>query len=92
MCRPDCVVGTPTARLHGARMMRCVQTCGQCPRHAPAHFGPPDLCPRLAQKLVVSKVRAGLGVSRGIVSGGGSLAAHLDDFYEVRQLAGATAA
>ncbi|KFM23197.1 Long-chain-fatty-acid-CoA ligase FadD15 [Auxenochlorella protothecoides] len=36
----------------------------------------------LAQKLVVSKVRAGLGVSRGIVSGGGSLAAHLDDFYE----------
>ena len=28
------------------------------------------------------KVRAALGIRQGVVSGGGSLAPHLDDFYE----------
>lgn len=37
----------------------------------------------LAHKLVYTKVRAALGVRQTLVSGGGSLAAHLDLFYEV---------
>eukprot|EP00879_Flechtneria_rotunda_P005441 GHRR01005734.1.p1 GENE.GHRR01005734.1~~GHRR01005734.1.p1 ORF type:complete len:588 (+),score=208.21 GHRR01005734.1:736-2499(+) len=36
----------------------------------------------LAQRLVFSKVRAALGIKRTVVSGGGSLAAHLDLFFE----------
>ena len=38
---------------------------------------------RLGQVLVFSKIRAALGIMSTIISGGGSLAAHLDDFYEV---------
>lgn len=38
---------------------------------------------RLGQILVFSKIRAALGIMSTIISGGGSLAAHLDDFYEV---------
>ena len=38
----------------------------------------------LCQRLVAAKVRAALGIRRCVVSGGGSLAGHLDDFYEVR--------
>ena len=41
---------------------------------------------RLGQILVFSKIRAALGIMSTIISGGGSLAAHLDDFYEVRLL------
>ena len=37
---------------------------------------------RLADRLVCSKVRAGLGVRKAVVSGGGALAPHLDDWYE----------
>jgi len=36
----------------------------------------------LSQRLVGAKVRAALGVKGCIISGGGSLAAHLDDFFE----------
>ena len=36
----------------------------------------------LAQKIVTSKVRSALGVRRTVVCGGGSLAPHLDDFFE----------
>lgn len=36
----------------------------------------------LATKLVHSKIRAALGIKTTVVSGGGSLAPHLDDFYE----------
>lgn len=36
----------------------------------------------LAQRLVYPKVRKGLGVKDVIISGGASLPAHLDDFYE----------
>ncbi len=36
----------------------------------------------LAQKLVTSKIRTALGVKKCVVSGGGSLAPHLDDFFE----------
>ena len=32
--------------------------------------------------LVYAKVRAALGIRQAVVSGGGSLAPHLDDFYE----------
>lgn len=42
---------------------------------------------RLGQILVFSKIRAALGIMSTIISGGGSLAAHLDDFYEVLLLA-----
>ena len=38
---------------------------------------------RLGQILVFSKIRAALGIMSTIVSGGGSLATHLDDFFEV---------
>ncbi|KAK9808885.1 hypothetical protein WJX72_005702 [[Myrmecia] bisecta] len=41
---------------------------------------------RLAGLLVYGKIRAALGIQRAVVSGGGSLAAHLDDFYEVLDL------
>ncbi|KAG2495193.1 hypothetical protein HYH03_006799 [Edaphochlamys debaryana] len=36
----------------------------------------------LASKLVYSKIREALGVRKTVISGGGSLAAHLDDFFE----------
>ncbi|GFR52124.1 hypothetical protein Agub_g14639 [Astrephomene gubernaculifera] len=36
----------------------------------------------LAGVLVYGKIRAALGVRKNVISGGGSLAAHLDDFYE----------
>jgi long-chain acyl-CoA synthetase len=32
---------------------------------------------------LISQVREALGVRRTIISGGGSLAGHLDDFFEV---------
>ena len=32
--------------------------------------------------LVYSKVRAAIGVQKAVISGGGSLAPHLDTFYE----------
>ena len=38
----------------------------------------------LCQLLVAAKVRTALGVKACVVSGGGSLATHLDEFYEVR--------
>ena len=37
---------------------------------------------RLAQALMYSKVRAAIGVQKAVISGGGSLAPHLDTFYE----------
>lgn len=37
----------------------------------------------LATKLVYGKVRDAIGIQRTIISGGGSLASHLDTFYEV---------
>jgi long-chain acyl-CoA synthetase len=37
----------------------------------------------LAARVVYAKIRAALGVQRTVISGGGSLAAHLDDFFEV---------
>jgi hypothetical protein len=40
---------------------------------------------RLGQALVFCKIRAALGIMSTIISGGGSLAPHLDDFFEVRQ-------
>jgi long-chain acyl-CoA synthetase len=36
----------------------------------------------LFNKLVAKKIRSALGVKRTIISGGGSLSPHLDDFYE----------
>lgn len=36
----------------------------------------------LADRLAFAKVRSGLGVRKGVISGGGSLQLHLDDFYE----------
>lgn len=36
----------------------------------------------LCQRLVGGKVRAALGIRRCVVSGGGSLQPHLDEFYE----------
>ena len=36
----------------------------------------------LAHRLVLSKIRAALGIRGCVVSGGGSLAPHLDDFFE----------
>ena len=39
------------------------------------------LC-RLGQVLVYSKIRAALGISNAVVSGGGSLPPALDDWYE----------
>lgn len=38
---------------------------------------------RLAGKLVYGKIREALGVKRAVISGGGSLQPHLDDFFEV---------
>lgn len=38
---------------------------------------------RLASKLMYGKIRAAVGVRRAVVSGGGSLQPHLDDFFEV---------
>ena len=42
-----------------------------------------DCSCRLGQILVFSKIRAALGIMSTIISGGGSLATHLDDFFEV---------
>lgn len=41
----------------------------------------------LFRRLVAAKVRAALGIHGCVVSGGGSLSPHLDDFFEVRLLA-----
>lgn len=37
---------------------------------------------RLAGRLVYQKIREALGVQQAVVSGGGSLQPHLDDFFE----------
>ncbi|KAK9846749.1 hypothetical protein WJX84_009668 [Apatococcus fuscideae] len=37
---------------------------------------------RLAHVLVYSKIRTNIGIKKGVVSGGGSLTASLDDFFE----------
>lgn len=41
---------------------------------------------RIAKKLVYGKIRGALGVSKCVVSGGGSLQPHLDEFYEILDL------
>lgn len=41
---------------------------------------------RLGQVLVFAKIRAALGIMSTVISGGGSLAGHLDDFYETLAL------
>ncbi|CAL8470153.1 g9695 [Coccomyxa elongata] len=41
---------------------------------------------RLGQVLVFGKIRAALGIMSTVISGGGSLARHLDDFYEALAL------
>jgi hypothetical protein len=41
-----------------------------------------NLC-RLGQALVYKKIRQAVGIKNVVVSGGGSLATHLDDFFEV---------
>ena len=41
---------------------------------------------RLGQVLVFAKIRSALGIMRTVISGGGSLAGHLDDFYETLAL------
>ncbi len=41
---------------------------------------------RLGQVLVFGKIRAALGIMSTVISGGGSLARHLDDFYETLAL------
>ena len=41
---------------------------------------------RLGQVLVFGKIRAALGIMSTVISGGGSLAPHLDDFFEVLAL------
>ena len=38
---------------------------------------------RLGQILVYAKIRQAMGIKDTVISGGGSLAAHLDDFFEV---------
>lgn len=38
---------------------------------------------RLGQLLVYKKIRQAIGIRKTIVSGGGSLAPHLDDFFEI---------
>lgn len=37
---------------------------------------------RLAQILVYAKVRTNIGIKKAVISGGGSLVASLDDFFE----------
>lgn len=37
---------------------------------------------RLAGRLVYQKIRDALGIQQAVVSGGGSLQPHLDDFFE----------
>lgn len=44
------------------------------------------VCCRLGQVLVFGKIRAALGIMSTVISGGGSLARHLDDFYEALAL------
>lgn len=41
---------------------------------------------RIAKKLVYGKIRGALGVTKCVVSGGGSLQPHLDEFYEILDL------
>ena len=41
---------------------------------------------RLAHKLVYGKIQEALGVRQCVVSGGGSLQPHLDQFYEILDL------
>lgn len=43
---------------------------------------PPRLPPLLLPPTSRRQIREALGIRRTVVSGGGSLAAHLDDFYE----------
>lgn len=38
---------------------------------------------RLGQALVYKKIRQAVGIKKTVVSGGGSLAPHLDDFFEI---------
>ena len=38
---------------------------------------------RLGQVLVYKKIRQAIGIKNTVVSGGGSLASHLDDFFEL---------
>ncbi len=62
--------------------VRCCPWCAEVARawsicHAVARHAR-----RLAVALVYGKVRAALGIRQAVVSGGGSLAPHLDDFYE----------
>lgn len=40
----------------------------------------------LARRLVFAKVLQGLNIRKGVISGGGSLAEHLDDFFEAAGL------
>ena len=44
---------------------------------------PLGLACRLGQVLVFRKIRQAMGIQDTVISGGGSLAAHLDDFFEV---------
>jgi len=53
------------------RIVAMVQTAALFPLHA------------LADKLVYQKVRAGIGDLYQVLSGGGSLAMHLDNFFEI---------
>ena len=39
---------------------------------------------RLAQDVILDELREELGLAGWVISGGGSLAAHLEDFYEAR--------
>lgn len=59
-----------TARPLSALVMAALTAVMLAPLHA------------LASKLVFGKVRSALGVRQVAISGGGSLATHLDDFYE----------
>ena len=51
------------------------------------------ICPRtvcrLAHRLVYRKIRRDLGIQDWVISGGGSLAQHLDDWFEVGAKGGA---
>ncbi|PNG99433.1 Long-chain-fatty-acid--[acyl-carrier-protein] ligase AEE15, chloroplastic, partial [Tetrabaena socialis] len=62
------------ARWWAARVGAAVAAAAAAAVLAPLHA--------LAGKLVYGKIREALGVRRTVISGGGSLAAHLDDFYE----------
>jgi long-subunit acyl-CoA synthetase (AMP-forming) len=73
---------TATRALMHARCRRWVVTsrhAPETPKSKPCLWAVPR---RLAQALVYSKVRAAVGVRKVVISGGGSLAPHLDTFYE----------